>query len=342
MDTQDNSIYTVQQIQQILSEIAKSITSLLDADHITKAIMEQIEILFEPSNWSLFKVDSQKKELYFATAKGIDIAKVADVRIKLGEGIVGHVAETREPVLITDISKETRFTNKIDKLTGFKTRSIIAVPITYANQLYGVIELINAVDKRAFTTIEVSLLNTIADFAAIALNNAVLHEQMVTLANRDQLTGLYNRTYLDKLIYTCNQVVGNQRANDSTYCVTAWIDIDKFKQVNDRYNHSKGDEILVRLSDFLKTYCRNQDYAFRIGGDEFLLVFTNLKEQHINAVMMRIDKNLAEASTQLAPCPGISYGIAYGPQSQIQQIILSADKLMYINKESKARELVAE
>lgn len=171
-------ISTTKKLHELYAQIAKSITISLQAENIATSIMIQIEHYFKPDNWSLFQVDSLSNELYFVVAKGLDMALLKPIRIKQGEGIVGLVAQSREPMLIVDVRNSIYFSPKMDELTGFITQSVLAVPIVYQTQVLGVIELINVQDGRVFSEKELDILQTIADFAAIALNNANIYKRI--------------------------------------------------------------------------------------------------------------------------------------------------------------------
>ena len=187
-------------IQNLYAKIAKRITSSLEANEIISAVMEQIELFFQPRNWSLLLVDPVTKELFFVIAKGADSSLMRNVRLKPGEGVAGHVAQDRQSLLIVDVQKDKHFSAKLDLLTGFKTRSLIAVPIIFQDQVLGVIELVNAFDDRRFTRRELAMLETIADFSAIALVNARMYERISWIAVHDPLTKVYNRSHLEKII----------------------------------------------------------------------------------------------------------------------------------------------
>lgn len=165
-------------LHELFAKIAISVTTSLSEESVIAEIMNQVEFYFQPDNWSLFKIDPETNSLYFAIAKGLDINQVKDVRIPFGEGIVGTVAKNREPLLIADVKSSIYFSPKMDSLTGFITKSIIAVPIIYQNKTMGVIELINKIESNAFSQLEMEILRTIADFSAIAIINSQNYQQL--------------------------------------------------------------------------------------------------------------------------------------------------------------------
>lgn len=319
------SIITSKRIQYLFSEVARLITSSLNVSDITNAIMDQIQLFFKPRNWSLLRLDPTTQELYFVLAKGID-QSVLQVRLKLGEGVAGYVAKTRKPMLVMDAKNHPRFSKKIDKLSGFKTQSLIAVPIVFREQVLGVIELVNTLKGRSFTKRDLMILKIIADFSAIALTNAMAYERMSWLTVHDPLTGLYNRRHFNKLVQKEKHLIAKLHA------IVACIDVDNFKEINDRYGHPIGDEVLCKTAQLLQSCCRENDFAFRIGGDEFLIVIMNLQENETPSVSKRLKNQLQLDSRNITPGSRFSFGIAAGLQRDLQQLIKKADRNMYKNK----------
>lgn len=324
-------------IQHLFSEIAKSITASLEMSEIINAVMKKIQLFFKPRNWSILQLDHKSQKLIFIKAKGIDISLLNNVSLNLGEGIAGYVAETGKSKFVKNIQQDPNFSKKIDKITGFTTQSIIAVPIKFQNQVLGVIELINAIDDREFTQTEVEILETIADFTAIALRNAHTHNRINWLALHDPLTGCYNRSQLDHMLqkYHSYSTLSHHRQTDNLCALTAWIDVDNFKQVNDTYGHQVGDQLLVKVAGLLQKCCRDKDFIFRIGGDEFLLLMKDLQKKDIPKTKKRLKKQLEEYSGQIMPVSGFSFGITAGILSKLEELIIEADNLMYQHKRQK-------
>lgn len=343
MAVDDKDIFTPDRIQTLFTEIAKLITSSLEVPKIIDAIMRQVEAFFQPHNWSLLRIDPHTNELFFVIAKGIDESVLKNFRLKIGEGIAGKVALTGKSMFIQDAQQDPNFSQKVDSLSGFKTRSLIAVPIKFQKKVLGVIELINAFEDRAFTERELTTLETIADFSAIALTNALAYERINWDSKHDALTGLLNRLALEQLMSEWGDVKPYyelERKLDTASCiVVALIDIDKFKEVNDQYGHQTGDEVLVKAADILKNCCHEHDCAFRIGGDEFLLILSNLQEKDIPMAEKSISDQLQQHSRNLDPALGFSFGIASGLKMDLTELIKKADQNMYASKAKRKEKL---
>ena len=323
-------------IKKLYSSIGKIITSSLEFPAIQDAIMEEVHLFFDAENWSLMRLDSNTNELYFVIVKGIDARTVENIRLGRGEGIAGTVAKTKKSIFVPDTSKDRRFCDRVDRATGFKTRSILAVPIIFGDILYGVIELVNRGSGGLFTEMEHLILQTIADYAAIAFANAALYEQALERSLSDPLTGLLNHARLEQVLAEAEKPASprRRRRDDESGAVVVMVDVDDFKSINDGYGHPRGDEVLKEISRRLKSRLRYNDMLFRIGGDEFLAIIPSPLDQaeKIEKRFAREMKKLSHFSMEGGPEVRFSYGTSAGPIQKIRGLIQKADDGMYRHK----------
>jgi diguanylate cyclase (GGDEF)-like protein len=324
------------EVHFLYTEIAKLITSSLEVTEVIDAIMNEVKLYFQPQNWSLLRLDQTTKKLFFVVSDGINKDLLKNIHLNLGEGIAGHVAKFGKSRIVTDASGDAHFSPIIDNLTGFKTLSIIAVPIKFQNQVLGVIELINTLESRPFSDEDLEILEVIADFAAIALTNAMRYEYMSSLAVSDPLTGLYNRARLDKLIKSADETGLSPEEQTRAACdsriIVACVDVDNLKAINDSYGHRAGDEVLIKTARRIQLCCKDTDFAFRIGGDEFLIVIMNVDKNYESVLIGCLQKELDIHSKPIKPGFGFSYGIVAGTKKSLKNLIVEADKQMYKNK----------
>jgi diguanylate cyclase (GGDEF)-like protein len=316
-------------LQNLYAEIAKAITSSLDFSTILEKIMEQIYLFFQPQNWSLLRLDHDKGELYFVICEGICSDKIKNLRLKLGEGVAGKVAETGKHFIVLNAENNSQFNNKIDKISGFTTTSVVAVPIIFQQRILGVIELINTIQNNDFSDKELEILKTIADFSAIAINNADIHEQIIFLATHDSLTQVYNRAFLDRL----NTRVLDDSFSKDNYAIAILVDVDNFKIINDKFGHAAGDIVLIKMAELLKIICRKSDYVFRIGGDEFLVIISNINSNDLELVKDEIRRKLSSFLREEKLDFSYSFGIGSGKTKELSKVIQLADAKMYKVKE---------
>jgi GAF domain-containing protein len=257
----------------VFQELGKALTSSLQLDQVLRTIMEKIDEFLRPDNWSLLLLDEAKQELYFELAVGKASQALKDVRVKMGQGIAGWVAQHGETVVVPDTSKDTRFFSKVDEKTKTETQSIVAVPVRFRDTCLGVIELINCIGPDGFDPRDLKLLEALSDFAAIALENARHVKRIHELTITDDCTSLYNARHMSVILET--EIYRSQRYNYEFSLI--FIDLDHFKQVNDTQGHLVGSRLLADIGSALKEHCRLIDFAFRYGGDEFVLLLPRLQ-----------------------------------------------------------------
>ena len=326
----------------VFQELGKALTSSLQLDQVLRTIMEKIDEFLSPDNWSLLLLDETKKELYFELAVGKASQALKDVRIKMGQGIAGWVAENGEAVVVPDTSKDTRFFDKVDEKTKMETQSIVAVPVKFRGTCLGVIELINCFGPDGFDARDLNLLEALADFAAIALENARHVKRIHELTITDDCTSLYNARHMGFILET--EIYRSQRYNYEFSLV--FIDLDHFKQVNDTHGHLIGSRLLAEIGNALKSHCRLIDFAFRYGGDEFVILLPQTSKDNALNVARRLHKLIRETlwleqaglKARITPSIGVA---SYPADSRTKEGLLHlADEAMYLVKNTN-RDCVA-
>ena len=326
----------------VFQELGKALTSSLQLDQVLRTIMEKIDEFLRPENWSLLLLDEAKQELYFELAVGKASPALKDVRIKIGQGIAGWVAQNGETVVVPDTAKDTRFFGKVDEKTKTETQSIVAVPVKFRDTCLGVIELINCVGPEGFDPRDLKLLEALSDFAAIALENARHVKRIHELTITDDCTTLYNARHMGFILDT--EIYRSQRYNYEFSLV--FIDLDYFKQVNDTHGHLVGSRLLAEIGNSLKNKCRLIDFAFRYGGDEFVLLLPQTSKENALNVARRLHKLIRESVWLAAEGLNIhvtpSLGVAsYPVDSKTKEGLLHlADEAMYLVKNT-SRDAVA-
>jgi diguanylate cyclase (GGDEF)-like protein len=326
----------------IFQELGKALTSSLQLDQVLRTIMEKIDEFLRPDNWSLLLLDEAKQELYFELVVGKASPSLKDVRIKIGQGIAGWVAQNGETVVVPDTAKDTRFFGQVDEKTKTETQSIVAVPVKFRDTCLGVIELINCMGPDGFDNRDLKLLEALADFAAIALENARHVKRIHELTITDDCTTLYNARHMGFILDT--EIYRSQRYNYEFSLV--FIDLDHFKQVNDTHGHLVGSRLLAEIGNALKSKCRLIDFAFRYGGDEFVLLLPQTSKESALNVARRLHKMIRESkwleSEGLNIKVTTSLGVAsYPADSRSKEGLLHlADEAMYLVKNT-SRDSVA-
>ncbi|HEV2224474.1 MAG TPA: sensor domain-containing diguanylate cyclase [Candidatus Acidoferrales bacterium] len=318
----------------VFHELGKALTSSLQLDQVLRTIMEKINEVLRPDTWSLLLMDTEKQELYFEIATGEGADALKDVRIKLGQGIAGWVAQTGEVVVVPDTRKDSRFFSQVDEKTKTQTQSIVAVPVRFRDQCLGVIELINCVGDAGFSARELALLEALADYAAIAIENARHVQRIHELTITDDCTTLYNARHLNFMLDT--EIYRSHRYSYEFSLI--FIDLDHFKAVNDTHGHLMGSKLLGEIGTMVKNNCRLIDFAFRYGGDEFVLLLPQTSKENACRVARRLHRLIKE--TPWLKDAGLdvritsSVGVASYPidSSDKAGLLHLADEAMYLVK----------
>ncbi len=160
-----------------LAEVGTLLNSTLDQNVVRKMAMEAITRLMHAEVGSLLLVDDENKELYFEVALGDKGERVKEIRLKIGEGIAGWVAEHGKSLLLQDVRKDPRFYKSADQKTEFVTRDMVCVPVKVKDKVIGVLQAINRAEG-VFTEDDVELFQLFSNQVAIALDNARLYEEI--------------------------------------------------------------------------------------------------------------------------------------------------------------------
>ena len=244
------------------------------------------------------------------------------------------MAQAGEVVVVPDTSKDSRFFGSVDAKTKMETRSIVAVPVRFRDQCLGVIELINCMGPEGFSKRDLALLEALADYAAIAIENARHVSRIHELTITDDCTTLYNARHLNFMLDT--EIYRSHRYAFEFSLI--FIDLDHFKQVNDTYGHLVGSRLLAEIGQAIKDKCRLIDLAFRYGGDEFVVLLPQTSKENALGVAKRLHKLIREAMWLKDSSVNVrvtaSVGVAsYPTDSRTKAELLHlADEAMYLVK----------
>ncbi len=242
-----------------------------------------------------------------------------------------QVLASREPVIIYKFSEDSRF-NPSPLLTSHGVVSGVAVLLGGIEHPIGVLGAY-ADSAREFSTDDVGFLQGVANIIAAAAERHRTNEQLRYMALHDPLTGLPNRLLLtDRL----NLALSHAQRHDQQVALL-FLDLDRFKHVNDVFGHSLGDQLLHEVAQRLSGCVRNGDTVSRQGGDEFIVALTGIKEEQDAALIaeklltvIAVPFVLEETEIIL----GMSIGIACSPHNghDARALLSNADTAMYIAK----------
>ncbi|OGU05109.1 MAG: hypothetical protein A2075_17750 [Geobacteraceae bacterium GWC2_58_44] len=314
-----------------LIEIAKALTSCLEVHSVLETIMKQVERLISPEAWSLLLVEKESGDLVFEIAVSPVAKQLKGLRLRRGEGIAGWVALNGAPFLIPDVSRDDRFQSQFDLQFSFNTQSIVCVPMKIKDRVVGVIELINSFENLAFNDQDMTVLSAIADFAAIAIENARNYDRINELVITDDLTGLYNSRHFNSLI----EDELSRALRYGTNMSVVFLDLDRLKGINDVHGHLVGSRMLSELGRLIAGNIRATDQAARYGGDEFVIILPHTGKEQGMAMAAKLRRRLHDSvfrSDDGVPIPvTASFGVASFPEDAAnrEELVRAADLAMY-------------
>jgi diguanylate cyclase (GGDEF)-like protein/putative nucleotidyltransferase with HDIG domain len=256
----------------------------------------------------------------------------SSLRIPLGQGLSGWVAQNRKPIINGNPSVEPGYLNDPSKFSTLS--SALAVPLEGVAGVIGVLALYRA-DRDAFTSDHLRILLAVSSKMALSIENALKYQQAESSATTDYLTGLPNARslflQLDRELARCKR--------DKTSLTVMVSDMDGFKQVNDRFGHLEGNRVLRLFAQTLKDTSREYDYVARMGGDEFVVIAPGLASDAAGkkAEQMRTLARQAGAEVCGEEILSLSVGRAVYPEDgeDAEHLLAEADRRMYVEKQKQ-------
>src|ERR1700689_4569730 len=314
---------------RVFHDVARALTASLELEEILGAIMDKMAQFFGPERWSLLMVDDASGELYYAIAVGENAESLRGLRVPLGEGVAGWVAATGNPLIVPDVALDPHWSAFANKHPDLKIQSIACVPVRSGNKTLGVIQLLNS-KLDLLSEHSISFLRILCDYAAIAIQNARSMTLIQELTTTDDVTGLFNARHL----YT---MLEEEVARGQVFSLM-FVDLDHFKSVNDTHGHLIGSRLLAEIGYLVKAQLRLIDFAFRYGGDEFVVLLPQTGKDQALVVAKRLRDAMRASSfcrdEGLNLNVRASIGLATYPHDarDAHDIIRQADEMMYLVK----------
>lgn len=312
-------------------ELGKAVTSTLDREQILNIILNRLSQLIRAQNWTLYLMDAERQELRFEVVVGLEGKDLKGLKLKVGEGLAGMVAETGEPILVPDTTGEPHFDQRVDSQTGFRTHSLITLPLKLGDRVIGILQIINPENQELFDDRYFPILQILSDFVAISISNALNHEKMEKLTVTDDVSGYYNARYLHQKL---GEIIDSGQMTSLVF-----LDMDNFKRIVDTYGHPMGSKVLKEVAEVIATQLGEDDFLVRYGGDEYVVVLPGQDKSKAVKTVENIHGALNEAVCLEEDGHHVkvtaSFGVANFPEdaTDLKGLLRSADVSMYSSKD---------
>lgn len=304
-------------------EIINAINSSPSLDNLFQEIIElSVKEIKNAERGSVVKYENGY--FVFVASSGYNLNKLRSIQIP--EKYFAQPAENVgifENIYQHDKTLPTEMKNFLKDEGIDKIRTTLITKIIVGGKVYGYFNL-DSKKKDAFNENDLNSMRILSSYIGTNLENALLLKKLEMMYNHDQLTGLYNRYMFDKV----------EKMNWKTVIL---FDVDNMKKINDTFGHRTGDAVLKKFSQVLSSSCRREDFAIRIGGDEFIAVQRETVED-ARVIARRISEKLSQAFEFEGKTLHIhaSYGIASFEEvkGDFQKALQLADERMYQLKSS--------
>jgi diguanylate cyclase (GGDEF)-like protein len=311
-------------ITEVLSAITEGASSLLDVEVVSLRILDEDDPGY----------------LRMAASVGVDAETMASIaRRPVGEGVGGRaVAEGRLVVADDYETSENALPTFVD--SGLQTA--MAAPVYRDGKVAGSLLVASYASNRSYSVTEQEMLLAFAEHTSLALNDSSAidainraYTDAMHRANHDELTGLPNRALvLDRL----GHALARRRSSgdDQQLCVL-FVDLDRFKAINDSLGHSVGDDVLTLVADRLQAAVRPADTVARLSGDEFVVVCEDITADEAMLVAGRVEASIAEPISlfgrESVLTASVGLAMAQANDVRAEDILRDADVAMYRAKE---------
>ena len=271
--------------------------------------------------------ENDRLMVHHASGKHSDLLETHELR--MAEGITGWVAVHKQHLM--NVSPAPDFL-QLEKL-HFAYRSCLVIPLSLSESIVGVISLYSE-QPEGYNADQLRFMEGISNHAATAIRNAIIYEETQEEAYTDLLTGLPNLRYFTDFIKS--ELKRSSRQNEPL--TLRMMDLESFKEVNDKFGRKIGDLILVEIAHILRDQLRKSDACVRYAGDEFIAILPGVEKEQAEHAIKRLQKTLDEHRIRVDEKHLIQVGISIGAASfprdgrDSDLLLAVADRAMYRDK----------
>ena len=327
------------QLRRSIQRVGETLRSTHDMKQLLESILNTAADAVRADAAIFWAYTPTREEIYPSLSRGTEIDSV--VRVAIGEGAVGLVAERSTPIMLPGSGPGgPRFSRNEPRFPV-----AVAVPLYSHDKIRGVLSLYRTDPRAHFSEQDLEMVTFLAEQGGTAIENVLLHEEAQRLSITDGLTGIWNRRYFQMQF---RQVLAVATRFERPFSVLM-LDLDHFKRVNDTFGHRRGDSVLVDFAQRVTTMVREVDTFARYGGEEFACLLSETDIQGATTTAEKIRESIRrepfgiDNGTPLHMT--VSIGIASYPEhgESFVSLIEAADKALYRAKQTgRNRVCVAE
>ena len=314
--------------QRQLLAITERLVLTRDQNQIFGAIADTLADVVPHDTLTIYLVDRAHNCLEPMFARDEYADAILATRPALGEGLTGDIINKGEAEIINDTASDPRAVD-VPGTPQDDQEALIVAPV---RSLEGVIGALNLYRRRStFDDEDLELVKLFANHVAIALENAAAHERLISAAVTDPLTGLPNRRlFADRVEHALAR-----RERLSSRMAVLFLDLDRFKLVNDGLGHAAGDAVLKAVGDRLSSGLRASDTVARLGGDEFGILLEDVSSIHeatstANRVLTSLSQPLEVDGREVSVRASIGLAMDQaGGDVTADELLRDADTAMY-------------
>lgn len=314
--------------QRRLLETNERLLSTLDQADVLETIADGLRDVVAYDNLSIYRADHANRQLQPVLARERHADEVSRYVIPFGRGLMGWALEHGEPILANDALSDPRALQIPG--TPADPEAVIVVPLMANGHLLGALNVSRVGGPEVyFSDSDFEMVQLFAVQASVALRNADEHHAVSKLADTDAQTGLANHGAFQRDLAA--RVEGDE--GDSERFAVLMMDLDCFKEYNDRLGHLAGDDLLHRVGMAIYGAARSDDRVYRYGGDEFALILPGANSVQAARVGDRVRRAVATLTPD-DPRVTITIGVAGYPDDATDRagLIAAADSALYYGK----------
>lgn len=313
--------------------LLKELALGLELHALMKKITAQVEQYFPSAIVSIFSYHPSSNSLHLALPNKLPsfyTQAIEGEEIGPDVGSCGAAAHHKKSILIADIVHHPNWRQYLDVANRAQLKACWSIPILSSKkELLGTFAVYHQ-DVTEPESDEIEILNLASSIVSVAMEKQQLELQFKFAATHDDLTGLYNRTYFSQV---ASNVLAFGKRKQQVLAVM-FVDLNKFKRINDNLGHKAGDNLLIKIANLLKKTVRESDLVIRFGGDEFLIILLCESPSEAEFVAQRIQTTIhTSCKSEIDQFGfGISIGVAHNQQSpnlDVAQLVSRADLAMY-------------